>query len=296
MVGQPPAGTILLETRGLSKYFGSLKANDGIGLVIRAGEIHAILGENGAGKSTLMKLLYGYYQPTDGEILVGGAPVAVHSPRRGRALGIGMVFQNFTLIPAFRVWENVALFLETWGTDRRNLVDRIASLSQLYGLDVDPLAFVRDLPMGDRQKVEIVKILAAGARILIFDEPTSVLAPHETENLFRVFDRLRTEGYAVLFITHKMPEVLRSADRITVLRKGRISATLPRADADRNLLVKLLVGDQSPDWPDAGPRRRSSVRAGAPALEFVNVHAGPMTAGRVSRGSRFRSSPGRSSG
>ncbi len=271
MVGQPPAGTILLETRGLSKYFGSLKANDGIGLVVRAGEIHAILGENGAGKSTLMKLLYGYYQPTDGEILVGGAPVAVHSPRRGRGLGIGMVFQNFTLIPAFRVWENVALFLESWGTDRRNLVDRIASLSQLYGLDVDPLAFVRDLPMGDRQKVEIVKILAAGARILIFDEPTSVLAPHETENLFRVFDRLRTEGYAVLFITHKMPEVLRSADRITVLRKGRISATLPRADADRNLLVKLLVGDQSPDWSDAGPRRRSSVRAGAPALEFVNV-------------------------
>ncbi len=115
MVGQPPAGTILLETRGLSKYFGSLKANDGIGLVVRAGEIHAILGENGAGKSTLMKLLYGYYQPTDGEILVGGAPVAVHSPRRGRALGIGMVFQNFTLIPAFRVWENVALFLESLG-------------------------------------------------------------------------------------------------------------------------------------------------------------------------------------
>src|SRR5271157_5006696 len=136
MIDKPPAGTVLLETRGLSKHFGSLKANDGIDLVIRAGEIHAVLGENGAGKSTLMKLLYGYYQPTGGEILVAGAPVTVDSPRRGRALGVGMVFQNFTLIPAFRVWENVALFLEARGTDRRSLVDGIARLSQSYGLDL----------------------------------------------------------------------------------------------------------------------------------------------------------------
>jgi simple sugar transport system ATP-binding protein len=169
MTDQPPAGAVLLETRGLSKHFGRLKANDGIDMVIRAGEIHAVLGENGAGKSTLMKLLYGYYQPTGGEVLVGGVPVTVDSPRRGRALGIGMVFQNFTLIPAFRVWENVALFLEARGRDRRSLVDLISGLSKSYGLDVDPLALVRDLPMGDRQKVEIVKILAAGARILIFD-------------------------------------------------------------------------------------------------------------------------------
>src|SRR5208337_165700 len=148
MMDQPPAaGTVLLETRGLSKQFGSLKANDGIDLVVRAGEIHAILGENGAGKSTLMKLLYGYYQPTGGEILVGGSAVTVDSPRRGRALGVGMVFQNFTLIPAFQVWENVALFLEARRTDRRSLVDSIARLSQSYGLDVDPRALVRDLPM-----------------------------------------------------------------------------------------------------------------------------------------------------
>jgi len=262
---------VLLETHGLSKHFGPLKANDGIDLVIRAGEIHAVLGENGAGKSTLMKLLYGYYQPTSGEIRVNGNLVTLDSPRKGRAEGIGMVFQNFTLIPAFRVWENVALFLEGPAADQGRLIPRITELSRDYGLDVDPLALVRDLPMGDRQKVEIVKILAAGARVLIFDEPTSVLAPHEAENLFRVFDRLRAEGFAVLFISHKMTEVLRCADRITVLRKGRVAATSPRAGLDRHGLVKLLVGQESGgEWDEVGTHT-SSVRPGAPLLEFINV-------------------------
>jgi simple sugar transport system ATP-binding protein len=263
------AGQILLETRALSKHFGTLKANDGIDLAVRAGEIHAVLGENGAGKSTLMKLLYGYYQPTSGEVLIDGRPVVLESPRRGRAFGIGMVFQNFTLIPAFRVWENVALFLEGAG-DKGQLVRKITDLSRSYGLNVNPLALVRDLPMGDRQKVEIVKILAAGARVLIFDEPTSVLAPHEAENLFVVFDRLRSEGYAVLFISHKMTEVLRCADRVTVLRKGRVAASLPREGLDRHGLVNLLVGQESEgEWEEVGARRSSS--RGTAVLEFVNV-------------------------
>lgn len=271
MPSRLPAGSLVLATRDLSKHFGTLKANDGITLEVRSGEIHAVLGENGAGKSTLMKLLYGYYRPTSGQILIEGRPVDLDSPRQGRRLGIGMVFQNFTLIPALRVWENVALFLDEKGLNREALSRRITELSSAYGLGIDPQALVRDLPMGDRQKVEIVKIVAAGARVLIFDEPTSVLAPHEAENLFVIFDRLRAEGYAVLFISHKMAEVLRCADRVTVLRKGRAVATAPREGLDKDHLVKLLVGQDSSVAGLEPQPRASTRRAGPPALEFIFV-------------------------
>jgi len=268
------SGDLLLETRGLTKVFGALRANDGIDLQVRAGEIHALLGENGAGKSTLMKMLYGYYQPSAGEIRIGGAVVRLGSPQQGRAHGIGMVFQNFTLIPALEVWENIALFLDRKRLKRETLLDRIRELSRSYGLDIDPLALVRDLPMGTRQKVEIVKILLAGARILIFDEPTSVLAPHEAEALFTVFDRLRREGYAVLFITHKMAEVLRCADRITVLRRGRVVSSTPAAGATKQGLAALLVGDAGAASADPTPRRpgpATGAPAPQPVLEFAQV-------------------------
>jgi len=267
-------GELLLETRGLTKVFGALRANDGVDLRIHAAEVHAVLGENGAGKSTLMKMLYGYYHPTSGEIFVGGKPVRLGSPRHGRAHGIGMVFQNFTLIPALEVWENIALFLDKRPLEREGLLERIREVSRAYRLDLDPRALVRELPFGTRQKVEIVKVLLTGARILIFDEPTSVLAPHEAEALFTIFDELRGRGYAVVFITHKLAEVLRCADRITVLRRGRVAKSLPAGEATKEGLASLLVGEAGATDPEAIPRRRAgtSLPSGLrPVLRFDRV-------------------------
>ena len=188
-LGQAATVVPLLEARKLSKHFGALVANAEIDLRVYGGEVHAILGENGAGKSTLMKSLYGFHRPTSGEILVEGRPVTIHSPQEGRKLGIGMVFQNFTLVPAMTVAENIALFLPDLGMVIRTdeLGARIRTVGERYGLHVDPNAYVADLEMGERQKVEIVKILLGGARVLIFDEPTSVLAPHEVDGLFQIF-------------------------------------------------------------------------------------------------------------
>lgn len=263
-----------ISLRGISKRYPSVVANDDVSLDVLPGEILAILGENGAGKSTLMKMLYGYTHPTAGEIRVGGQPVRLQSPRQGRAHRIGMVFQAFTLIPALEVWENVALFLDHQPLKRDALLARIREVSHAYGLDLDPRAVVRDLPFGTRQKVEIVKVLLTGARILIFDEPTSVLAPHEAEALFQIFDRLRAEGYAVLFITHKMAEVLRSADRITVLRKGKVASTLPAAGATATQLAALLVGESGgnpAELVSAPPRPRNGHDRAAPVLRFTGV-------------------------
>ena len=260
----------LLETRKLSKHFGDLVANDAIDLVAYAGEVHAVLGENGAGKSTLMKSLYGFHRPTSGEILLNGQPTVISSPLEGRRLGIGMVFQNFTLIPAMSVLENIALFLpETGVTIQRSQIEsRIREIGERYALPVDPRARVADLSMGERQRVEILKILLAGAKILIFDEPTSVLTPQETIGLFQVFRKLTDDGYAVLFITHKLPEVMATAQRITILRRGAIAGTLARSEASEDAIVRLMLGAE----PPAAAQRSSTIsNQGVPVVEFVDV-------------------------
>ena len=236
--------TPLFTLKGITKSFSSVIANDHIDLEIRGGEIQALLGENGAGKSTLMKILYGFYRADAGEFFHRGRPVQIRSPHEARRLGIGMVFQNFTLIPALNVMENIAIFLPglPFVLDRAGLAARIEAVSSRYGLTVDPWATVGRLSVGEQQKVEIIKLLLAEARVLVFDEPTKVLAPHEIDGLMQVFTNLRHDGYAVVFITHKLQEALLCADRITVMRRGKVAGTLPGSGATEDQLVTLMFG------------------------------------------------------
>jgi general nucleoside transport system ATP-binding protein len=234
-----------LELRGITKRFGPLVANDGISLAVAPGQVHALLGENGAGKSTLMNVLYGLLQPDEGEILIDGKPVSVQSPKDAIAAGIGMVHQHFMLVPTFTVAENVTLGIEQAGRggllDRRRTRREVRELSHAYGLDVDPDALVENLPVGIQQRVEIIKALVRKANVLILDEPTAVLTPAETEELFRIIGQLTGDGTSVIFISHKLREVQAIADTITVLRRGKVVGE--RApDATGEDLAALMVG------------------------------------------------------
>jgi len=232
----------LLVLRGITKSFPGVIANDHVDLDIYGGEVHVLLGENGAGKSTLMKILYGFYRADSGQILLNGEPISIRSPYDARGVRIGMVFQDFTLIPAFDVAENIALFDPDLKAvpNIKEVHRRINELSERYNLQVNPQAMVSQLSIGEQQKVEILKLLLSDARLLILDEPTRVLAPHEVDALFSVLDRLREDDYAIILITHKMKEVLGCADRITVLRNGRVAGSLLRDEADENGLVELM--------------------------------------------------------
>ncbi len=273
------AGTARVSLRGISKRFLAVQANDAVDLDFFPGEIHALLGENGAGKSTLMKILYGFYQGDAGEILVEGKRQHIRSPLDARHLRIGMVFQTFTLIPALSVGENIALYLPDLPVvpNRRGIAERIRTFSQRYHLDVDPDATVRDLCIGDQQKVEVLKLLLADARVLIFDEATRVLAPHEVESLFEILARLKEAGFAIVFITHKMREVLACADRITVMRRGRVAGTLLRATATEQTLVRLMFGDAVPSEGRTGAPKQK--HAAVPLLELRHVSTRSKTAG-----------------
>src|SRR5215212_6985609 len=227
---------VVLEAKGITKKFPGVLANDNINFDLRKGEIHALLGENGAGKSTLMNILYGLYQPDEGEVIVSGNRMQLNSSRDAIKHGIGMVHQHFMLIPVFTVTENIMLGAETdhratpneaalVKLDRKEVAQKVRDLSHQYGLDVDPEAIVGDLPVGVQQRVEIVKALYRNAKILILDEPTAVLTPQEAEDLFHIMHELTEKGVSIIFITHKLKEVLAISDRITVMRAGRVVGT-----------------------------------------------------------------------
>ncbi|MGB6582673.1 MAG: ABC transporter ATP-binding protein [Streptosporangiaceae bacterium] len=234
-----------LELKGITKRFGSLVANDHIDLSAAPGQVHALLGENGAGKTTLMNVLYGLLQPDEGEILIDSKAVQFHSPRDAIAAGIGMVHQHFMLVPVFTVAENVTLGIEETRPpgllDRRKTRRDVRELSRRYGLDIDPDALVENLPVGIQQRVEIVKALVRQAKVLILDEPTAVLTPAETQDLFQIIRQLKAGGTSVVFISHKLKEVQAIADTITVLRRGAVVGERPPS-ASEDELAALMVG------------------------------------------------------
>ncbi len=241
------AETLALEVRNITKRFPGVLANDHVNFTLRKGEIHTLLGENGAGKSTLMNIIYGLYSPDEGEFFIDGQPVEIKNPHDAIQRGIGMVHQHFMLVPVFTVAENIILGSEvTRGTslDMRKAREEILALSQEYGLEVDPDAVVEDLPVGVQQRVEIVKALYRRAKILVLDEPTAVLTPQEAEDLFRIMRHLTQRGVSIIFISHKLKEVLEISDRITVMRRGQVVGTTTPAETDESGLAAMMVGRQ----------------------------------------------------
>jgi general nucleoside transport system ATP-binding protein len=235
----------LLELKGITKRFPGVVANDGVDFELARGEVHALLGENGAGKSTLMNILYGLYHPDEGEMRLGGKPITISSPREAIDHGIGMVHQHFMLIPVMTVAENIVLAMEPRKgpfLDIDGAEERVREISERFGLAVRPDARIESISVGVQQRVEILKALYRGAEILILDEPTAVLTPQEADELFEIIRSLQGEGKSIIFITHKLGEVLQIADRITVLRRGKTIETVPRKGATEEGLARLMVG------------------------------------------------------
>jgi simple sugar transport system ATP-binding protein len=260
----------LLEMKGIKKEFPGVQANDHIDFEVQEGEIHALLGENGAGKTTLMRVLYGLYERDAGQILLRGQPVEIRSPRDAIALGIGMVHQEFMLVPTFSVVENVALGLDQGSPLLfvEPVKERITQLAQSHGLAVDPEAVVEHLSIGVQQRVEILKLLCRDANLLILDEPTAVLTPQETTGLFSNLRSLVDGGHSVVFITHKLNEVMAVCDRVTVLRGGKVVGTKSVADTNPRDLAEMMVGREVLFRLD-----KQSLQPGEPVLKLHDVHA-----------------------
>ncbi len=259
-----------VEMRNIVKRFPGVLANTNVNFDVKAGEVHALLGENGAGKSTLMRQLYGLYQPDQGEIIIDGKPLSFQSPADAIRAGIGMIHQHFMLIPTLTVTENVALGLKSSREPRLDLdlvAKRIKELAHDYGLKVDPTAYIWQLSVGEQQRVEIIKALYRGAGIIILDEPTAVLTPQEVNDLFATLKRMVIEGHGLVFISHKLHEVMAISDRISVLRDGALIGTRQTRDINRDDLVKMMVGR------DVRPLAAQDIKAGEVRLKIEKLHA-----------------------
>ncbi len=281
-----------LEMIAITKRFPGVLANDNVTFDVQGGEIHALLGENGAGKSTLMRQLYGLYHPDSGEIRINGQAVTIQSPTDAIERGIGMIHQHFMLVDELTVTENVALGMRSSRgpvLDLDKVEARIRDLSKAYGLQVDPKAPVWTLAVGERQRVEIIKALYRGAALLILDEPTAVLTPQEADDLFVTLDQMKQDGHALIFISHKLREVVAISDRISVLRGGKLVATVPNQGVTRAMLARMMVGrdvllDRAHKSLETGPVRLALRGAsalnvsGQPALRDVTleIHAGEI--------------------
>src|SRR5262245_46194433 len=260
--------------RGITKRYPGVVANDGIDLEIRPGEIHALLGENGAGKSTLMNILYGLAKPDEGEILLDGNVTTISGPSDAIARGISMVHQHFMLVPVLSVADNILLGEETMANpiflDRKEAHRRIVELGKRFGFEIDPDVKVENLSVGWQQRVEILKALYREARILVLDEPTAVLTPQETEEIFAVLKRLAAEGHSIIFISHKLYEVLEIADRITVIRRGKVVGQRLPSETDEDDLATLMVGREVSLIVDRGESHPGDVVLNVDHLEATD--------------------------
>jgi simple sugar transport system ATP-binding protein len=277
-----------LEMRGITKRFPSVLANDHVDFDVKSGEVHALLGENGAGKSTLMKILYGLYRPDEGEILRNGKPVSISSPNDSISLGIGMIHQHFMLVQTLTVAENVALGLPSSRgalTDIDRVSKRILELADIYGLKIDPSAYIWQLSVGQQQRVEIIKALYRGAALLILDEPTAVLTPQEVDELFVIMRQMVKDGHALIFISHKLHEVIEISNRVTVLRDGRKIGTRSTSETTKQDLANWMVGREVGFTPDRGNVEVGEVRLkldqvacgsdrGTPGLRGISLEVG----------------------
>ena len=261
----------LMEMKGIVKRFPGVLANDNVDFDVRAGEVHALLGENGAGKSTLMKVLYGMYAPDEGEIWLNGRPVNINSPVDAIELGIGMIHQHFMLVESLTVAENVALGLPSSRgplTDLDRVSERILELAKVYGLQVDPSALIWQLAVGQRQRVEIIKALYRGAALLILDEPTAVLTPQEVDEFFVTIRQMVQDGHAVIFISHKLHEVIDISNRVTVLRDGKRIDSCATDGCTKASLARMMVGREVMMQPELADMERGEAR-----LALKNLHA-----------------------